>query len=420
MFINFYTFFVFYSFIICSILGYGFFIIDTVGKSVSFKNIGYIGLTAIFFFTIYSYFTSLFIKHGLYHNIIFLGLGFIFFIIKFKDFIKFSKNDLYITLGIFIYLIVGLFIYKAHDDFLYYHFQYSYYLTQQPTVIGIGNFGLGLRTPSSLFYLNSLFYLPIIKYYTFQITPVLILGFSNLILITKIKNDLKNNKYNFLTIYNLLVFIFINIFFYRISEHGTDKSAQILILILISEILLMINFKGIIEKSISKLFILIGLIIAFKAFYILYGLLFFVIIYYLFKIKKDFLSILNVLIKNYFFLSFIFLLILLLFHNMLISGCLIYPVSITCFDNNLWSIKIDEVKDLNNWYEQWAKGGAGPNFRVDDPILYIKDFNWVSNWIDIYFFNKVSDFLLGISVLLLISFFVLKSSEKISQKKKKD
>ena len=419
MFINFYTFFIFYFFIICSIIGYGLFITHTVSKSNSFKNIGYIGLTAIFFFTIYSYFTSLFIKHGLYHNIIFLGLGFVFFIIKFKDFIKLSKNDLYITLGIFIYLIVGLFIYKAHDDFLYYHFQYSYYLTQQPTVIGIGNFGLGLRTPSSLFYLNSLFYLPIIKYYTFQITPVLILGFSNLILITKIKNDLKNNKYNFLTIYNLLVFIFINIFFYRISEHGTDKSAQILILILISEILLMINFKGIIEKSISKLFILIGLIIAFKAFYILYGLLFFVIIYHLFKIKKDFLSILNVLIKNYFFLSFIFLLILLLFHNLLISGCLIYPVSITCFDNNLWSIKIDEVKDLNNWYEQWAKGGAGPNFRVDDPILYIKDFNWVSNWIDIYFFNKVSDFLLGISVLLLISFFVLKSSEKISQKKKK-
>ena len=126
------------------------------------------------------------------------------------------------------------------------------------------------------------------------------------------------------------------------------------------------------------------------------------------------------MIKNYFFLSFIFLLILLLFHNLLISGCLIYPVSITCFDNNLWSIKIDEVKDLNNWYEQWAKGGAGPNFRVDDPILYIKDFNWVSNWIDIYFFNKVSDFLLGISVLLLISFFVLKSGDKISQKKKKN
>ncbi len=419
MFINFYTFFIFYFFIICSILGYGFLITETAGKSVSSKNIGYTGLTAIFFFTIYSYLTSLFIKHGFYHNVIFLGLGFIFFIIKIKNFIKLSKNDLYLTLGIFIFLFFGLFIHKAHDDFLYYHFQYSYYLTQQPTVIGIGNFGLGLRTSSSLFYLNSLFYLPIIKYFTFQITPVLILGFSNLILIKKIQNDFKNKRYNFLTIYNLLVFIFINIFFYRISEHGTDKSAQILILILISEILLLVNFKVIIEKSITKLFVLIGLIISFKAFYILYGLLFFVIIFHLFKVKKNFLSVFKILIKNYFFLSFIFLLILLIFHNFLISGCLIYPVSISCFDNNIWAIKINEVKDLNNWYEQWSKGGAGPNFRVEDPILYIKNFNWVSNWIDIYFFNKVSDFLLGISVLLLISFFLLKSSIKISPKKNK-
>ena len=99
-----------------------------------------------------------------------------------------------------------------------------------------------------------------------------------------------------------------------------------------------------------------------------------------------------------------FLLTLLLFHNFLISGCLIYPVSISCFDNNLWAIKINEVKDLNNWYEQWAKGGAGPDFRVDNPILYIKNFNWVFNWIDVYFFNKVSDFLLGLSLLFWLHF----------------
>ena len=209
MFVNFYTFFIFYIFIICSILGYGFLISGTVGKSVSSKNIGYTGLTAIFFFSIYSYFTSLFIKHGLYHNLIFLGLGFIFFVIKIKNFNKLSKSNLYFSIGIFAFLFFGLFIYKAHDDFLYYHFQYSYYLTQQPTVIGIGNFGLGLRTSSSLFYLNSMFYLPFIKYFTFQITPVLILGFANLVLIIKIYNDLNSKRYNFITIYNLLVFIYI-------------------------------------------------------------------------------------------------------------------------------------------------------------------------------------------------------------------
>ena len=83
---------------------------------------------------------------------IFLGLGFILFLIKIKNLNKLSKNNLIIAVGIFGFLFFGLFIYKTHDDFLYYHFQYSYYLTQQPSIIGIGNFGLGLRTSSSLFY----------------------------------------------------------------------------------------------------------------------------------------------------------------------------------------------------------------------------------------------------------------------------
>ena len=47
---------------------------------------------------------------------------------------------------------------------------------------------------------------------------------------------------------------------------------------------------------------------------------------------------------------------------------------------------------MNQWYQQWSKAGAGPGFRVDDPQVYIEKFNWLSNWIDKYFFNKVSDF----------------------------
>ena len=419
MFTNFYTFFISYIFIISSVLGYGLLICNLINKSIFSKNIGYVGLTGIFFLTIYSYSTSLFISHGQYHNLIFLILGLIFFYLN-RNYLRDNlKNNFLILCSVFGILIIGLFIFKTHDDFSYYHFQYSYYLTQQPSVIGIGNFGLGLRTTSSLFYLNSLFYLPIIEFYSFQITPALILGFSNLILLIKIKNDISRNRYNFLTIYNLLVFIFINIFFYRLSEHGTDRSAQILILILFSEIMLMINFKAIIEKSISKIFILIGLVISFKAFYILYIIFLAIIIYQLIKLKISFDKIIKIFIKNIFFISFIFLLFLILLHNFLISGCLIYPVSLTCFENNFWAIKINEVDALNSWYEQWAKGGASPNFRVEDPVKYIQNFNWVSNWINIYFFNKVSDFLLGLSTLVLVSFFILRS-RKIKLIKKKN
>ena len=55
-----------------------------------------------------------------------------------------------------------------------------------------------------------------------------------------------------------------------------------------------------------------------------------------------------------------------------------------------------------NWYEQWSKSGAGPNFRVDDPLNYIQGFNWVNNWIDRYFFYKFSDYLLALALLSLI------------------
>ena len=57
------------------------------------------------------------------------------------------------------------------------------------------------------------------------------------------------------------------------------------------------------------------------------------------------------------------------------TGCLIYPVSFTCFENFSWSIPIDQVKAMNNWYEQWSKAGAGPNFEVENRDIYIQNFN---------------------------------------------
>ena len=82
-------------------------------------------------------------------------------------------------------------IFKTHDDFGYYHFPYSYYLNKFSMIIGIGPLNLGFRTPSSIFYLNSLFYFPYIEYYLYHISVILIMGFSNIILILNIKNYLE-------------------------------------------------------------------------------------------------------------------------------------------------------------------------------------------------------------------------------------
>ena len=76
---------------------------------------------------------------------------------------------------------------------------------------------------------------------------------------------------------------------------------------------------------------------------------------------------------------------------------------------------MDSINKMGEWYQIWSKGGASPNFRVENPTEYIRGFNWVPNWIEIYFFNKVSDFILGIlflSVIFLITFNKFKIKKK--------
>ena len=78
-------------------------------------------------------------------------------------------------------LFIGLLMYKNHDDFFTYHFPYSLSLINFEKIIGIGHITSGFTTPSSIFYLNSLFYLPFIEYYLMNSGAIFIMGFSNII-----------------------------------------------------------------------------------------------------------------------------------------------------------------------------------------------------------------------------------------------
>ena len=185
---------------------------------------------------------------------------------------------------------------------------------------------------------------------------VLIMGFSNIILLNKIFKNIKDKSINFITFFSLLSFLFINIFFYRVGEHGTDRSAQILVFILLIEVLLLINFSTDRYRQISKIYILIGLIISFKAFYILY-LLFFIPVIFFYYEKKNLFKIFEI-IKNKFFIFFLFLIFLLSISNFFNTGCLLYPVNITCFESLKWSFNSEHIIHMNDWYEQWSKAGA--------------------------------------------------------------
>ena len=409
--LNIYIYTLSYFFIVFSTIGYGFFISNIIYKNNKDINFGYFGLFGILFLITYSYSTNIFYAHSKIHNFLFLLIGFIFFLNFFIKNYKLLKKNLFLTIIVFSVLFLGSLLSKTHDDFSYYHFAYTYYLTQSDSMIGIGQFNHGFRTHSSIFYISSLFYLPKIDLYLFHLTPIMVMGFANIILLKKIVNNFELKKINFINYYSIFALIFINVFFYRIAEHGTDRSAQILIFILILEILIFLNNKNIVRNNIYFIYALLAIIISFKAFYILYSILILPIIFLVFKqlkIKKAF---------NFFFynLSFMisFLIILLVgFTNFLNTGCILYPIQNTCFFNLDWSIPKQQVISMNNFYGLWAKAGAAPNFRVENIEEYIKGFNWVSNWINKYFFTKVSDFLLGVTFVSSLIFFVFYSKSK--------
>ena len=275
-----------YFIILYSVLGFGLFFEKFFYKKNNKNNLGYVGLLGIFFLIIYSYFSSLILAHNIFHNLIVLGFGFIYFILNLKSLSR--DNSFFIFNIIFLILLISLFMYKTHDDFSYYHFPYTYYLNMNPLIVGIGQYNHGFRTSSSLFYLNSLFYLPLVKYYMYSMASILIMGFANLILIQKILNNIKYKNINFISYLCLLSFIFINIFFYRIQEHGTDKSAQILVLIFFIEFFLLIKFTKQFEEHLDKIFILLGIIISLKSFFILYLIFLIPFILILFN-KKNYL-----------------------------------------------------------------------------------------------------------------------------------
>lgn len=419
---NIFILFVFYFLILFSVTGLGQLFLLIFYKDANYLNIGYLGLFSCLLLILYSYITNFFIPHGLYHNSILILIGVILFIyFNFKQTV-FKNLQLNLLLIYFLILFISFLVYKTHEDFPYYHFPYTHYLTQYSLIIGLGNYDLGFRTPSSIFYLGSLFYLPVIQFYMFLMPAILFMGFANLVFGQRIYQDFKIKNVNFLTYFSLLSFAFINIFFYRIAAHGSDRSAQILVLVLIFEILNFINysneFKKNISKSLLKIFVLISLIVSLKAFYILYLFFLLPLFFYIYKNNK-----LKLFFKYLFFKKASVLLVLtviiVFIKNFLITGCFLYPVVITCFENLSWSLGGNEVERLYNHYQLWSKGGMAPNYIVDNPDFYVQNFNWVKGWVNIYFFNKVSDFLIGLFLLLTLFIITFYSRIKINYLKPK-
>ncbi len=404
-----------YIIILFSIIGFGY--LSTKLLSIRL-SIGELGLSGILFMTILSYITNLFVSHGFIHNSIFLVIGLFCFLLISKK--KLFRKKIKLILLVSLILFIGILMYKTHDDFFYYHFPYTISLIEFKKIFGVGNLEHGFRTPSSIFYLNSLFYLPIIEKSLINSGAIYFLIFSNIFLIQKIFNQIKNKKFNFIFILSLFSLLFINTIFYRLAEHGTDRSALILIFILAiyylegtNRKLNKINFK----QYYQKILIMIMLIISLKSFYLIYTIFIFILFFEFRKILFTGKFYKRILLNrvSYYFLIGIIIFIFTIFSN---TGCLIYPASFSCIESFSWSIPKKEVIAMKTWYELWSKAGATPTYRIDDVEFYLSGLNWFPNWVQNHFFNKISDFLLSLVLLLIISLIFIVKFKKVKLSKK--
>jgi len=397
-------FFLIFYILLISVIGYG-----ILFQRLCFGHIGnptdqneiYIGFYGLFLITIISLISSLFVPHNFLHNIILHSIGVLLFIfLKIRNKKDYSKSIFLISLLVLSALLIS----KTHDDFSYYHLPFTKYLTEQKIIFGMGNLGHGYKLISSLFFLNSTFYLPFLEYFSFHFSLLFFLIFFNYILLSEIFSIKTHEVIRFLCIFALAFF---NLSFNRIAEYGTDKAGQLLIVVLIIKILQHICYDNN-KFKLNNVLILLPLLafcISLKTYFLSYILLGGTIVLLDTRISK---SIKTICYSRSFLITSISLTIY-FFHHFISTGCFISPLSITCFGDNLeWASSSIKYKDLAIWLEQWAKAGAGPGFRVENPLDYVKNFNWISHWTEKYFVGKFLDQLVVLMSVFLVVFLFLK------------
>ena len=180
----------------------------------------------------------------------------------------------------------------------------------------------------------------------------------------------------------------------RFSEFGNDEISHMIFFILVF-FLFKISVKKEIEiNDLKNLSILSVFIFLIKGIYILIAILG---IYLLTKIilKKIFFD------RLIFFL--IFVLSLWIIKNIIVSGCMIFPITFTCIDNLAWSNNEAVFQTLET--EAWAKSFPDSNMKLSYE-KYISGFGWMSVWLKkhfVFILKKISIVFFLIFILLIFS-----------------
>jgi len=299
-----------------------------------------------------------------------------------------------------------LFIYSNVNtpDALLYHLPYSKILNEHKVIIGLSNLHSRFGHISIFQYISSFF-----NNYGLNtnglLIPIGILVSFFFIYSFKIfkENFIKEN----LRLHSYFIFLTLIFSFYsfnRYSGFGNDAQVHIYYFLIIFYLLDFLKKQDsfLIFKKLSLVCLFTFLI---KPFYLI-SLLFPFLIYL--KIRDKF-----IILRSKFFIFSSLFVVLWLFKNILISGCLIYPIKTTCSSNFFWYSASTELESLNG--EAWAKDWINREDTQLSQNKYIEGFDWVSTWLQNHFsviIEKLTPFIIFILINILI--FYLTKSLKIN------
>ena len=344
--------------------------------------VSFIALTLNFFFPLEK-------NTGNFFLIFSLVLFLVFF---FKDINKINIIKYALLLSFIVTLLI-LYSNINRPDAGLYHLPYIQLINDNKILLGVSNIHSRFAHVSILQYLSAI--------YNNSLFPIEVILLPPAILVSSIFLyffSFQDKKFNFLElkIYVGLITIYSLYSFNRYSGFGNDATTHLLLFFL-SIVFLQKNFS---IKDVNN-FGIISLISTYifmqKTFMIFLPVgCFFLYVFLL--IKKNIFKNLKII------LSIIFLFFWIL-KNTLVSGCLVFPISITCLES-LNYVDIEMIRNFEISGESWSKDW--PN-RVDKDMKmnqFNEKFNWFHTWYENHFqiiIKKLSLFILLILIILIYS-----------------
>ena len=310
------------------------------------------------------------------------------FILFFYKRINHYKNIIILSIfsGLISFILLNLSNIYRPDAGLY-HIPYIATLNENKIIIGLANIHFRYGHTSIIQYISAIYNNQIFDAKGISLPTASIFSLFFLYLVFEIRNYFKINA--IYTIFLILTFIYLIIGYGRYTEFGNDVTAHLYLFLVYCIFLRNFDNKKDDISLINKIFLLSIFAFMQKA-----SMIFLLLVpIYCFYFLKQKIRIIN--FSNIFATVFI---IFFLIKNILISGCLIYPISITCSDKLPWYSHTEKlisakIQGLDN--HAWTKGWPDLEDKSIGQENFVKNFNWLSTWIKKH----------GLKILIKISIF---------------